>query len=170
MVSRLGLQVNPSRTKRIQGVTGGPSEPCRGSASFQLTYDGQVTNVKGLVTDVVTNEILLSLETLKRLGVVPQDYPRSQWSTAKKATSENDVEDVDLALEIERLKKKYPEVFDHEVELKIMNGHPVKIELKNDVAIKPLHINVPRRVPYAEEAAAKAELDRLVRLGVLEYR
>ena len=68
MVSRLGLQVNPSRTKRIQGVTGGPSEPCRGSASFQLTYDGQVTNVKGLVTDVVTNEILLSLETLKRLG------------------------------------------------------------------------------------------------------
>ena len=72
-------------------------------------------------------------------------------------------------MEIERLKEKYPEVFDHEVELKIMNGDPVKIELKNDVPIKPLHINVPRRVPYAEEAAAKAELDRLVRLGVLEY-
>ena len=169
MVSRLGLQVNPSRTKCIQGVTGGPSKPCRGSASFQVTYDGQVTNVKGLVTDVVTDEILLSLETLKRLGVVPQDYPRSQWSMAKKATSENKVEDVDLVLEVERLKKRYPEVFDHELELKVMNGHPVKIELKNDVVIKPLHVNVPRRVPYAEEAAAKAELDRLVRLGVLEY-
>ena len=50
-----------------------------------------------------------------------------------------------------------------------MNGDPLQIELKNDVPIKPLHINVPRRVPYAEEAAAKAELDRLVRLGVLEY-
>ena len=107
----------------------------------------------GLVTDVVTNEILLSLETLKRLGVVPEDYPRSQWSKARKATSEDDV---DLAKEVEKLKEKYPEVFDHEVELKIMNGDSVKIELKNDVPIKPLHINVPRRVPYAEEAAAKA--------------
>ena len=121
----------------------------------------------GLVTDVVKNEILLSLETLKRLGVVPEDYPRSQWSKARKATLEDD--GVDLAKEVEKLKEKYPEVFDHEVELKIMNGDAVKIELKNDTPIKPLHINVPRRVPYAEEAAAKAELDRLVKLGVLEY-
>ena len=66
------------------------------------------------------------------------------------------------------LKKKYKEVFDYEIELKPMKGKPAKIELKDEV-IKPLHINVPRRVPYAFEDAAKAELDRLVRLGVLAY-
>ena len=30
-------------------------------------------------------------------------------------------------------------------------------------------MNVPRRVAYAQEKASKDELDRLVRLGVLEY-
>ena len=60
----------------------------------------------GLVTDVVKNEILLSLKTLKRLGVVPEDYPRSQWSKARKATIEDD--GVDLAKEGEKLKEKYP--------------------------------------------------------------
>ena len=100
--------------------------------------------------------------------MVPEDYPRSQWSKARRATLEED-DGLDLAKEVEKLKEKYPDVFDHEVELKIMNGDAVKIELKTDTPIKPLHINVPRRVPYAEEAAAKAELDRLVKLGVLEY-
>ena len=95
------------------------------------------------MTDVVKNEILLSLETLKRLGVVPEDYPRSQWSKARRATLEDD-DGLDLAKEVEKLKEKYPDVFDHEVELKIMNGDAVKIELKNDTPIKPLHINVPR--------------------------
>ena len=66
------------------------------------------------------------------------------------------------------LKKKYKQVFDYEIELKPMKGKPAKIEFKDGV-IKPLHINVPRRVPYAFEDAAKAELDRLVRLGVLAY-
>ena len=78
--------------------------------------------------------------------------------------------DIDPELEqaMMSLKKKYKEVFDYEIELKPMKGKPAKIELKDEV-IKPLHINVPRRVPYAFEDAAKAELDRLVRLGVLAY-
>ena len=87
----------------------------------------------------------------------------------KKATLDTDVNEMDLAQELELLKEKYREVFDHESELKIMNGTPVKIELKDDVIIKPMHVNVPRRVPYAQEKASKDELDRLVRLGVLEY-
>ena len=66
------------------------------------------------------------------------------------------------------LKKKYKDVFDYEIELKTMKGIPAKIELRDGV-IKHLQINVPRRVPYAFEDAAKAELDRLVRLGVLAY-
>ena len=69
--------------------------------------------------------------------------------------------DPELEQAMMSLKKKYKEVFDYEIELKTMKEIPAKIELKDGV-IKPLHINVPRGVPYAFEEAAKAELDRLV--------
>ena len=154
LVPLLGLQVDQSRTKRIQGITGGPTDPCYGSTSFQISYDGQVTNVMGLVTDTIKDEIILSLKALQRLGIVHEEYPRSQWSVTKKATLDTDVNEMDLAQELELLKEKYREVFDHESELKIMNGTPVKIELKDDVIIKPMHVNVPRRVAYAQEKAS----------------
>ena len=108
----------------------------------------------GLVTDTIKDEIILSLKALQRLGIVQKEYPRSQWSVTKKATLDTDVNEMDLAQELELLKEKYREVFDHESELKIMNGTPVKIELRDDVMIKPMHVNFPRRVAYAQEKAS----------------
>ena len=108
----------------------------------------------GLVTDTIKDEIILSLKALQRLGIVHEEYPRSQWSVTKKATLDTDVNEMDLAQELELLKEKYREVFDHESELKIMNGTPVKIELRDDVMIKPMHVNFPRRVAYAQEKAS----------------
>ena len=49
-----------------------------------------------------------------------------------------------------------------------MTGKPMRIELVDNVTIKPLHVNVPHRTPYAYQKIAKAELDRLVELGILE--
>ena len=40
LVTRLGLFVDQTRKKRVQGITGAPSEPCIGSSDFQLTYMG----------------------------------------------------------------------------------------------------------------------------------
>ena len=41
-----------------------------------------------------------------------------------------------------------------------MEGPSVKVELQ-DGPIKTLHVNVPRRVPYAQEDASKELLDKL---------
>ena len=43
----------------------------------------------------------------------------------------------------------------------------MKIKLK-DEPIKPLHVNTPRKTPYAYQGAAKGKLDHMVRLGILE--
>ena len=43
----------------------------------------------------------------------------------------------------------------------------MKIKLK-DGPIKPLHVNTPRKTPYAFQNTAKSKLDHLVELGVLE--
>ena len=43
----------------------------------------------------------------------------------------------------------------------------MKIKLK-DGPIKPLHVNTPRKTPYAYQDKAKAKIDHLVELGILE--
>ena len=83
LVTKLGLCVDQTREKRVQGITGGPSKPCMGSSDFQLTYMGRVINIRGLVTDVVSNEIVLCLGALKRLGIVDADYPKITHQPAR---------------------------------------------------------------------------------------
>ena len=37
---------------------------------------GRVTTIRGLVTDVINNEIVFCLGALKRLGIVDEEYPK----------------------------------------------------------------------------------------------
>ena len=89
LVTRLGLFVDQTRKKRVQGITGGPSKPCMGSSDFQLTYMGQVINIRGLVTDVINNEIVLCLGALKRLGIVDAEYPKIRQNAEEQGVGRN---------------------------------------------------------------------------------
>ena len=44
----------------------------------------------------------------------------------------------------------------------------MKIKLLENVSIRPIPVNTPRKTAYPHQKAAKAELDRLVCLGVLQ--
>ena len=55
---------------------------------------------------------------------------------------------------------QYKDMFEDYVELKPMIGPEYKIEMK-DKPIKPLHLNVPRKTPFAPIDGAKAEFDNL---------
>ena len=117
----------------------GAKVPCLGSTSFQITYDGQTTNVLALVTTALSKEIVLSWRALQRLKVLPEDFPRAQTtvkanqiqSTTKKAVTAKDAsknDSVDLQEAMENLKKKYASVFQVGDKLKTMTGPPMKIE------------------------------------------
>ena len=69
---------------------------------------------------------------------------------------------------IKELMNEYEFVFKTDGKLKTMAGGPMKIELVDDVPIKPIHINTPRKTPYAYQNTAKAKLDQLLDLGILE--
>ena len=77
LISPLGLVLDQKRKKRIQAVNGARVS-CLGSTSFQITYDGQTTNVLALVTTALSKEIVLSWRALQRLKVLPEDFPRAQ--------------------------------------------------------------------------------------------
>ena len=77
LVGPLGLVLDRRRKTRIQAINGA-KVTCLGSTKFQITYDGQTTNVLALVTTALSDEIVLSWRALQRLKVLPEDFPRAQ--------------------------------------------------------------------------------------------
>ena len=69
---------------------------------------------------------------------------------------------------VEAMKEEYQSVFEVGETLDVMAGGPMKIKLKDNIPIKPLHLNTPRKTPYAYQGSAKAKLDLMVKLGILE--
>ena len=85
----------------------------------------------------------------------------------KKEEADEEPEECDLEEEVNKLKEKFKEVFNDEDKLKPMLGEPYKIKLRDDIPIKPIHVSVPKRTPYAFQGASKKKIDTLVREGVI---
>ena len=73
---------------------------------------------------------------------------------------------------VEAAMAAFPKIFEEPSEaeggLKIMKGDPMKIKLKPG-PLKPTQVYTARKIPYAFEEFAKAELDKLVAMGVIEF-
>ena len=193
LVNAYGMHLYRDRIKRIKAVDGGHMK-CNGSVSFQATYQGRKTEVLALVTPALQDEILLSWRALQRLGVIPKEFPNSERVAKAEATPtaiamesptggtqpasppSSPVRDEQkkpnykppgLKGQVEALIREHAVVFDAKEQLKIMKGGPMHIKLK-DGPIKPLHVNTPRKTPYAFQDKAKAKLDQLVDLKIME--
>ena len=168
----------------------GSHRKCNGSVSFQATYQGKKTDVLALVTPALQEEILLSWRTLRRL---PKEFPNctriakaeavpaaiAKESPAcgpppvslplrqKKVEQKTDLKPQGLQGQVEALIQDYAAVFDTGKQLKTMKGGPMHIKFK-DGPIKLLHINTPRKTPYAFQDKAKAKLDQLVEFSIME--
>ena len=99
---------------------------------------------------------------LPKLHDTNKETKKNQETTDQETNTATANDDIYLHESVDKLKKKYDSVFNVDTELKTMTGEPMPIELVDNVTIKPLHVNVPRRTPYAYQKIAKAELDRLV--------
>ena len=120
---------------------------CSGSVDFQVTYEGQKTDVLALVTPALQDEVLLSWRTLQSLDVISKEFPcRRRMNTmaqqsvvesravSKKISKENPNE---LSKSIEALIEENKSVFNMGETLKTMSGGPMKIKLK-DGPINPI--------------------------------
>ena len=132
-------------------------------------------DVLALVTPALQDEVLLSWRMLQRLDVIPKDFPRRRRNTTAqpsevesravsspreiskeilKVTPKENPKEIpkenpnELSKSIEVLIQENKSVFNTGKQLKTMSGGPMKIKLK-DKPIKPLHVNTPRKTPYA---------------------
>ena len=70
-----GMEINKSKRKRILNASDEIMH-CNGSVTFNVKYCGLSTMVEALVSSDLENEVLLGWQTLKRLSIIPEDFPR----------------------------------------------------------------------------------------------
>ena len=146
---------------------------CSGEVMFEIEYQGAIAECQALVTNSISEQILLSHLVLKDLGVLPPNFPNRIRSV--KAPKANDsvaefitsVRDFSPKVRVEKAMEKYSKVFETGGPLKTMKGGQMKIHLKEG-PIKPLHLYNARKTPYAFVDKAKEKLDEDESLGIIE--
>ena len=106
----MGL-VLESNKKRIEAVDRSAVK-CWGSTAIKVEYQGHEAHIRALVTPTLKEEVILSKKTLKKLTVLPKDFPNAQLVRARviKSDAKDDKpnewsEECDLEEEVQKLKK-----------------------------------------------------------------
>ncbi|XP_065190896.1 uncharacterized protein K02A2.6-like [Sycon ciliatum] len=104
------------------------------------------------------DEALLSCQSLRALGILPESWPRI--SRVKSEPSSADIADVKT-----QLMQEFADVFD-DSQLKPMAGPPMEIKLQSDAT--PTRVNGARAIPFAFRDQIKSQLDDMVINGIIE--
>ena len=70
---KIGLVVNENMSKTLEAVDRGVVE-CHGSAVVQVTYQGQRTQTRLLITPKLKNKVTLSKTVLQNLAMISEDF------------------------------------------------------------------------------------------------
>ena len=119
-----------------------------------------------LVSSSIKSKVLLCWRTLKRLGIIPKDFPRASAAVVNASpvvidghTKRESVETEGVKDAVAQMMEEFGSVFCEEGQLQPMKREPMTIHIQKDVDIKPLRICTPMKMPYAYQDAAKAKLD-----------
>ena len=163
------------------GPTGEPLETS-GRLVVRLTH-GDYTTEEEIHFCPRTSSFLLSWYACRDLGMIPEAFPapmpKDVWScSAVTARSQGDmvktpnihISDNPDAAEVKRVRQQildaYKDVFTCEESLETMDGEPMEIMLKDDAT--PFALHAARQISLAHREAAKAELDNMVKTGVIK--
>ena len=128
-----------------------------GKLSLEVSLGNRSTTEEVIVCKNQTN-MLLSCVACKRLGIIPEDFPK-QISTNAISSGEAEVSK-------ENLIDEFSDVFDTEIGLKTMNGDPMKIEMESNAV--PFAIHAARAIPFAYREKVKEKLDQMEKDGIIK--
>jgi hypothetical protein len=134
VVSCQNLAVDTRLGKRVRAVNNQKLE-CSGTVTFGIEFKGRSTEVVALVSLSITEEVLLSWQILKKLGVIPDDFPEPEARAAVlTASSESNIKAISNGKEareaVTQLIEEFGSVFDEEGPLRTMKGDPMRIHIK----------------------------------------
>ena len=164
--------IDRSRTVRIYAANK-TRIPCLGTADIELDYFGKKTPTSVLVAKGLHENLLISTEDQKRMGILHKDYPKPHWAVrtgVANAASCRAEESLPARIQtkVNKLFEEFPDVFgDDPSKLPPMKGPPMKIQLKSDVPIKPTYVTVARKTPIHQEEEEDRERNILLKAGII---
>ena len=175
--------IDGSRTKRIYAANK-TRIPCLGTADVEFKYFNKSTPTSVLVAEGLHEDLLISTEDQKKMGILHAEYPKPlflkkaqlTWQGWNKRAGANYLQvatestalPANIRSRLDALIEKYADIFgDDPAKLQPMKGPPMKITLKQGIPIKPTYVTTARASPLHQEAEEKAETGRLLQAGVI---
>ena len=157
------IRINKKGIEPISAANGS-SLTCTGNAIFQIKFQGHKIWIDALAVDNLHEEMLLSMNDLKRLGIISPLFPSIMTRSKVNAISKK----INAEKEIGKLTERYKDVF-IEDSVTPIKGEPATIVLnKKDPTYKPLKITTARQIPLHYQAAAEKTINLFVKSGVIE--
>lgn len=123
--------------------------------------------IKALVSDSLSQEILLGWRDMIRLSIIPEDFPQPHqcFHSVAKATPDHTKR---VEEEIKTLFSEFADVLSDELPEKPMHGPAMTIELRDDMKINPRKATTCKETPLHMVDDAQKLVDKLVRDKVIE--
>ena len=121
-----------------------------------MFYEGRTTPINALVSDQLNEVLLLSLGDLRRMNIIPKNFPHI---LNKASVLEKSPQKVD---KLEDLLEEFKDVFNEE-QVTPMVGEPMHIHIRKDSAeYKPLKMKVARKTSMHFQQKANSLLQKLL--------
>ena len=155
VAAKFGIPVKRGRHERRYTANNGEMN-VSGSTVLKAEAGGVKTYIDAIVSEDLKNEILMSWHDLINLGVLPRDFPNHTFLCS---VTEGD--------SLDKLKEDFPDVLSDILSAQPMKGPPMKIHLRNDIPVVPLHVCTTRQIPLHQQKEAEDLVSKLVEGGII---
>ena len=124
--------------------------------------------IRALITDAFSNEILLSWRDMVRLHIIAEDFPQPMANQVARCIAITKEEEAAIDTLKKEILEEFPDVLQDTLPDKPMFGPRMTITLNNDSNMKPRCTTTCRPIPFHMEEAADRCIESLLKQGVIE--
>ena len=160
IIEDLGLTLRSTDSQLIE-ASGRDLTVC-GETVFKVSAGDMSAEVDALVVHGLYSNALISWHDLIELGVLHRSFPEPLPSAMILQVAEKDSK--------EKIIEDFPDVLMDKFHASTnkMTGSPMKIQLRDDIDVKPTRVNTARTVPVHLQKSANALIESLLQAGIIE--
>ena len=133
---------------------------CDGRIDLLIDFQGITADINALISRDLKNDVIISWHDLKKLEILPKNFPNRI-----NAMSHNDDKEINVE-KFNELVNSYSDVIKDSLSKDPIGGRKMKLELKRDA--QPRKVLTARRLPKHYEEDGKKIIENLLKDGIIE--